>query len=394
MDFTAHVVGFGLTKDEGKQVACLAEDTGGQYITADDLDSLTVALQATVIAAPKPEPVPEPAPEPAPPAKLEINFAPSLLLAPGVPKPEDSSDIQWEIHAKNPDGTTGERITTEYNTVKSFLEPGEYRLVTILGEARQEADITLTADTLAAPEIVLNAARLILHPKPDAAGEESKDAPVNITSASGIDTTNYGPSRFYLPAGDYTIKGTMGQASASETITLKPGDLVERDLIIGSGLAVVDGYYVEGLLMENTQHSVEILAAKQALDGSHASITTSYGPAAKFELSPGDYIAKVSEGGAEAEVPFTVKAGERVNVSVILNAGVLAVTAPGANSIEVFKAKPDLNGNRTQMSFGYVEEETVALPEGDYLVEVMRGDAKSEATVKVTKGERSEVTVP
>lgn len=396
VDFTAHVVGFGLTKDEGKQVACLAEGTGGQYITADDLDSLTVALQATVIAAPKPEPVPTPAPEPepAPPAQLEINFAPRLLLAPGVQKPEDSSDIQWEIHAKNADGTTGERITTEYNTVKSFIAPGDYRLVTILGEARQESDISLTADTLTAPEIVLNAARLILHPKPDAAGEDSKDAPVNITSASGIDTTNYGPSRFYLPAGDYTITGTMGQASTSETITLKPGDLVERDLIIGAGLAVVDGYYVEGLLMENTQHSVEILAAKQALDGSHASITTSYGPAAKFELSPGDYIARVSEGGASAETPFTVKVGERVNVSVILQAGVLAVSAPGASEITVFKAKADINGNRTQMAFVYADTLNVALPEGDYVIETKRGDVAAQTSAKVTKGERAEVAVP
>ena len=122
--------------------------------------------------------------------------------------------------------------------------------------------------------------------------------------------------------------------------------LVERDLIIGSGLAVVDGYYVEGLLMESSQHSVDILAAKQALDGSHDRITTSYGAGAKFELSPGDYIARVSEGGASAETPFTVKAGERVNVSVILQAGVLAVSAPGASEITVFKAKADINGNR------------------------------------------------
>ncbi len=30
VDFTAHVVGFGLTAEEGRQVACLAENTGGK----------------------------------------------------------------------------------------------------------------------------------------------------------------------------------------------------------------------------------------------------------------------------------------------------------------------------------------------------------------------------
>ncbi|WP_348627826.1 VWA domain-containing protein [Mesorhizobium sp. M1A.F.Ca.IN.022.04.1.1] len=32
VDFTADVVGFGLTADEGRQIACLAENTGGKYI--------------------------------------------------------------------------------------------------------------------------------------------------------------------------------------------------------------------------------------------------------------------------------------------------------------------------------------------------------------------------
>ena len=48
--FTAHVVGFGLTKEEGKQVACLAENTGGQYFSASDGEGLVKALQQTVVA--------------------------------------------------------------------------------------------------------------------------------------------------------------------------------------------------------------------------------------------------------------------------------------------------------------------------------------------------------
>lgn len=36
VDFTADVVGFGLTAEEGRQVACLAENTGGKYIQASD----------------------------------------------------------------------------------------------------------------------------------------------------------------------------------------------------------------------------------------------------------------------------------------------------------------------------------------------------------------------
>ncbi|PTW99124.1 VWA domain-containing protein [Pararhodobacter aggregans] len=65
VNFTAHVVGFGLSAEEGAQVACLAEETGGRYFQADDAAALTEALTQT-LAAPAPEPTPEPRPEPLP----------------------------------------------------------------------------------------------------------------------------------------------------------------------------------------------------------------------------------------------------------------------------------------------------------------------------------------
>ncbi len=59
-DFTAHVIGFGLTREEGAQVACLAENTGGRYIEARNASDLVVALANTIAAtAPQPDPVPE-----------------------------------------------------------------------------------------------------------------------------------------------------------------------------------------------------------------------------------------------------------------------------------------------------------------------------------------------
>ena len=56
--FTAHVVGFGMTQQEGRQVACLAENTGGKYVPANNADELTGALRDLVNAEPEPEPEP------------------------------------------------------------------------------------------------------------------------------------------------------------------------------------------------------------------------------------------------------------------------------------------------------------------------------------------------
>lgn len=64
--FTAHVVGFGLSREEGAQVACLAEETGGRYVQANDAATLAEALTQTLTAAPEPAPQPEPEPEPTP----------------------------------------------------------------------------------------------------------------------------------------------------------------------------------------------------------------------------------------------------------------------------------------------------------------------------------------
>lgn len=73
VDFTAHVIGFGLSAQEGRQVACLAEETGGRYFSADDAAGLNAVLSETVAELAEPESAEEAAPEPAklPEANLE-----------------------------------------------------------------------------------------------------------------------------------------------------------------------------------------------------------------------------------------------------------------------------------------------------------------------------------
>ncbi|MCY0153743.1 hypothetical protein OEG86_17650 [Hoeflea alexandrii] len=65
VEFTAHVVGFGLTRQEGLELSCLARNTGGSYFDASDREGLGKALDqaiktaapAATPAAPEPEPV-------------------------------------------------------------------------------------------------------------------------------------------------------------------------------------------------------------------------------------------------------------------------------------------------------------------------------------------------
>lgn len=74
LNFTAHVIGLGLSQAEGAQVACLAQETGGRYFEAGDAGALSDALTATVAA---PEPLPE-----AP--KTTRSYFPGAVLMEGI----------------------------------------------------------------------------------------------------------------------------------------------------------------------------------------------------------------------------------------------------------------------------------------------------------------------
>lgn len=395
VDFTAHVVGFGLTAEEGKTVACLAENTGGMYIEAKDAAALSDALKTTVAVA-EPAPTPEPAPEPPAPAAPEYNFAPLAFFKPGMPVPIEEGTA-FALYQIASDGSLGERVTTEYGEVSVTIDPGTYRLETKLDEVTVLQDVTITADAIAAPEVILNAGRVIIHPKGSAGGPDEDSAAVQLLNAAGErQGTYYGTTDIVVPAGDLNLRVEVGNASATQVVPIIAGETTEVDIIAEAGIAAVEGFYVEGMMLETNAHSVAVYPAKKQLDGSRERIATAYGAGNQFTLPPGDYVVEVGLDLAVAEAPFTVKGGERVDVTVVLNAGVMAVTAPGASSILVMSGKANLSGERERLHTEYGEAINLTAAAGDYVIEAYRGDpaVMTEATVTVTAGERTEVTIP
>jgi Ca-activated chloride channel family protein len=394
IDFTADVVGFGLTAEEGRQVACLAENTGGKYIQASDEAALKEALAETV-AAPAPAPAPEPQPAPAPePAKPAFNFEPTVIMAEGGDAVTDGN--AWEIYKAQADGSAGENVTTEYGAYKGSLDPGDYVVRATLGEARTEQKVTIAADKVAKPVFVLNAGRLVLHPRP-AEGAEIADGASLVFKYPGGETTEYGDAKVVLPAGDIEVTTRIGNGTATETIKLAAGQTVEKDVIVGVGHVVVNAFYTAGGdKADSSGISFEVFKAKKKIDGTRESVEHNYGPDSKFDLPAGDYVVEAKLELATAEQPFTVKVGEAQEVDVAMNAGVLAISAPGAKFIEIFGAKKDINGNRKSLGYAYDEKYQAALPAGDYAIVAHRGDDDklSEAAATVKAGERSEVTVP
>ncbi|MER9162815.1 VWA domain-containing protein [Mesorhizobium sp. M0715] len=392
VDFTADVVGFGLTADEGKQIACLADNTGGKYIQASDEKALQEALVETV-AAPAPEPAPAPAPAPEP-AKAEFNFLPIAVLAEGGDPVTDGN--AWEIYKAKPDGTRGDYVSTEYGAYKANLEPGDYIVVASDGQAKTEQKVKIEAGQVYKPLFNLNAGTLIIHPRPSAGADVVVGAAVVIDyPGADMPATFYGTTKAVLPAGDQKVTVTIGQGAATETIPLAAGKTVEKDMIAGVGHVVANAYYAAGGdKADGSGIGFKVLKAKKKIDGTRDEVTYAYGPDSKFDLPPDDYVLIAAVDLAVVEQPFTVKVGEFQDLKVAMNAGVLAITAPGASKIEIFEAKKDINGNRKSLGYAFDQKYQAAIPAGDYAVVSEKSDNSSkEGNVTVKAGERAELTV-
>ncbi len=391
IDFTTHVVGFGLTEEEGKQVACLAENTGGKYFPASDASGLADALTTTVAAVS--EPAPEPASEPEPVA--EFNFTPDVVLAEGGESlPKDFGNV-WEIYKLSADGGEGEWVQTDYGgQYKTNLAPGKYLVRAKIDYAETEQVIEIKDGEVADPLFVLNAGLALFHPYASEGAEIDAGAAIVIDLPRDVDPTFYGDTKTYVPAGSHSVKAILGEGEITQDFTVAAGETVELDLIVGVGHAVINADYIDGMPVEEGGLAVKILEARKNIQGERKEVAYAYGPASKFDLPPGDYVALTELEGASVETPFTITAGETTDVLGVLNAGVLVISAPGAARIEIFEIRKDIQGNRKQLAYNFGETFQITMPEGDYaIVAFAADDTQTEVSASVTGGERTEVTV-
>ncbi len=394
VDFTVNVVGFGLSKEDGAAVQCLADNTGGKYISANDADGLRQAIESAVNDTPPPAPEPAPEPEPIP----DVTFDPTAVLVDGGdPLVEGDGNIAWDFFKPNADGTPGEWVRTEYgNNYQGAIDPGDYIINAKLDYASTQQAVTIEAGKVAKPVFNLNGGFVDIRPIPYEGAEPDSNAAVFTEFSDGTSTTSYGEVKSYVPAGTTKIEIRIGAATIHDKITVAAGERASKDIIVGVGHATVNSSYAEGMKVEDGNIFTEIFGDKKDINGNRESFGYTYGPDAGFDLLPGDYVAIATFDAAKAEQNFTIKAGEATDVTVPLNAGVLAIDAPGAYYIEVFAAKKDIQGNRKSFSGVYDVTSNRTLPAGDYHIVVTLPDNAGikEADASVTAGERTEISVP
>jgi len=145
IDFTAHVIGFDIGKEEDqKGLKCLAENTGGMYFSANNAEQLSEALDKTTkeLIAEKPptpspsaSPTPEPTSTPLPEAKIQ---APESAIAGTeievLPEADKGLDGYFYLYSKGKDKSLTYSRINESKDGNNNYDKSAIRLPAIAGE--------------------------------------------------------------------------------------------------------------------------------------------------------------------------------------------------------------------------------------------------------------------
>jgi Ca-activated chloride channel homolog len=392
---TVHTVGFGLDdKAAVAQLKCMADETGGISVLADNAEDLESALKQTVEAK-----VAEPAPTPSEPVTT-TDLTGHVVMAEGVELPKPFQDAVWVFNQAQPDGSEGEYISTEIGTdLKTDMTKSGELLATVKSD---HASVVVPFKHLDGTATVLpvnmNAGLVKFKGMMDESTELPADGPVWVFSKA--DGRYYATSLGAAPtnlfnAGDYTVKLQMGAAEIETAFTVVAGQSAELLVTLGSGVARITATYTPGGEVVPDGTAIE-LRKPADVSGQQKWIATDYGNNKAFQVPSGDYVAIVKLDMAEAEVPLKVIAGQEVVINVVLNAGFVAAKVPGAKRIDVLSGKAGLDGKRKRLDTVYADELNLAANAGSYHIiaygedEVLIG----EKDAVVDAGQRTEISIP
>ena len=153
IDFTTHVVGFDVDDPEAlAQMQCIAEETGGQFVTASNAEELDLAMTAMVMAEPEPEPEP---------VITQVTFEARIGSAEG---PLITGPVLWEIEGSTEEATANPAVLGleegSYTAAATWLEQETTlsRQFIATGEARTLAIVfeePVPAATVIGPDVAI-----------------------------------------------------------------------------------------------------------------------------------------------------------------------------------------------------------------------------------------------
>lgn len=354
------------------------------------MNVVCAALFATAL------PAPSQAQQPAP----QYNVITDAVLFDGGPSLGNSDRVRWDFYkADRAGGRTDDNAGGSYDaTFEAKLPAGKYVGVAALGNVTREVPFEVRDGNVARPKVNFDAAELTIVPKRSPGGDVETQAKTEITRDDFKDSV-YGQNTVFVPAGEVLLTGRIGPARAEEKLAIKAGEKISHELVIPSGVVIAKAVYAEGgRAVETDDIRFEAMSAKETLDGTRETINGIYGTGKMMEMPAGDFVMRARLGKVTVEQPFTVTAGKRTEITIDLDAGVLAIKAPGAERIDIVETTRDLQGTQKEISGRYGTQHQETLHPGDYSVKVSydkkSGHEPKEIKATVKAAERTETSVP
>lgn len=282
IDFKAHIVAFDIASKDAETIRCLADETGGQFLPAQDANSLRDALEMAVTAAAEP-PKPEMPEQPLDPATVKV---PATVPAGSVFQVEwEGPDNQGDYLTIVPKTADDRDYGNHAYSVKGSpldltapIQPGPCEVRYVAGRARKvlgRADITVTPveATVAGPAEVIAGSSFDV----EFTGPGNQGDYLTIVEV-GAEEGKYGHY-------DYTDQNKSGTAKLRAPDTA--GDAEVR-YVTGQKAKTLASYPVKVLPAEAI-----VSADEKAPAGSPVKITW------KGPNNQGDYITIVAKGADE-----------------------------------------------------------------------------------------------
>jgi len=394
--FTAHVVGFDVTDPLAKaQLQCIARATGGVYLDARNAAGLDGAMTRVAQAA-QGQKVASEAPAAAPRARDPFegrNLRATARLAENS-DPLTDPRLVWTLFRPDAEAKAGEHVQTEYAARLAIAAPaGDHILRVEYGSVTRDVPVMIDPGRPTTLDLVLDAGFATAEGRVPNGSLGDRGIVWEITSPAGDHVvTSYDPvPAFILPAGAYLLNLSKGYARTQRSFTLAAGDSINLPLDLPVGRLSVDAAYAASGPKVSQGLTVEIYQPAGEQEERGAFVATHYDPLSVFDLAAGPYEIVVGAGEARRSVKVEIASGRNERRTVTLDAGVVALTAPGASRIEIEEAQRSIEGARRHVHTAHETRLQTVLAAGDYIAIVfMDGEKHSETPITVIGGQRLE----
>jgi Ca-activated chloride channel homolog len=396
--FTVHTVGFGLdNKDAVGQLKCMAEETGGIAVLADNAEELELALKKTVEAKVE-EPPPAPEPEPAP--AIVDDFQGKIMMAEGVELPAPFFGATSWVFRKDAGGAPGDYVYTVNGGGGKGDVPaaGNYIIVITSDAANIEVPYVHQEGKVNELTVALNAGIGKFSALLDESTPMANSGATWVfrkTDGTYVHTVFGTAPEALLNAGDYIVKLSDGQAEAEAAFRIDAGKTTETVVFLGAGAVKVTAVYSPGGESVPDGTTFE-LYKKAGISGQGEWVTTVYGNGQVLKAAAAEYDIVVKLGLAVATAPYKIEAAKEGQIEINLNAGFIAAKAEGVSRYEVYDGKKQVDGSYKWLTTTYDPELSIAANAGTYLVKAIGANdvAIGEKIIEVKAGQRTEVTLP